>query len=120
MSTVRWRARPVLSFRGRLPFWHRASDVRTMSPLERRALVALRPNILIEGEESDVEKTLVALTADFRPGTCEWSAIRNSPSVAGTATIIVREITSLSHSDLRRLTEWLDTSSPRVQLIVTS
>ncbi|TMQ03135.1 MAG: hypothetical protein E6J90_53970 [Deltaproteobacteria bacterium] len=79
-----------------------------MSRSERRTLVTLRPNIMIEGQESDVERTLVALTADFRPGTCEWSAIASDHAETPVATIIVRDVTRLPLADLQRLSEWLD------------
>jgi hypothetical protein len=91
-----------------------------MSRSERRTLVALRPNIMIEGQESDVERTLVAVTADFRPGTCEWSALASHHAETPVATIIVRDVTRLPLADLQRLSEWLDATNPRVQLIVTS
>jgi hypothetical protein len=92
----------------------------TISRSERRTLVTLRPNIMIEGQESDVERTLVALTGDFRPGTCEWSSIVNRDAETPVATIIVRDVTRLPLGDLHRLNEWLDATNPRVQLIVTS
>lgn len=87
--------------------------------LDWRTLITLRPNILIEGEESDVATTLVALTGDFRAGTCEWSSFEPR-AAAPVATIVVRDVTRLSAVDLLRLTTLLNTTTPRVQVIVTS
>src|SRR5262245_46262546 len=120
MPAPHWRPKPALSFHRHFLFMRRRNVFDTMSRSERRTLVALRPNIMIEGQESDVEKTLVALTADFRPGTCEWSAIASRHAETPVATIIVRDVTRLPLADLRRLSEWLDETNPRVQLIVTS
>ena len=83
-----------------------------------RTISRLRPNILIEGQESDVEKTLVALTGDFRAGTCEWSSLETTK--APVATIIVRDVTRLTITEQRRLARWLNMTNPRVQLIATS
>ncbi len=120
MPAPRWRPTPTLNFRSHFSFMRRRNRFDTMSRGERRTLVTLRPNIMIEGQESDVERTLVALTADFRPGTCEWSAIASRPAETPLATIIVREVTRLPLADLQRLNKWLDATNPRVQLIVTS
>jgi transcriptional regulator with GAF, ATPase, and Fis domain len=108
-----------MGFRARLAALGRTHARTSVPMIDWRTLIALRPNIMIEGQESDVEKTLVALTGDFRAGTCEWSAFEQY-AAAPIATIVVREVTRLSALDLLRLTTFLNTMHPRVQLIVTS
>src|SRR5262245_29390732 len=118
MASPRWRPLPAMGFRARAAALLLGRRRGSMPPGEWRNVLALRPNILIEGQESDVENTLVALTGDFRPGTCEWSALESA--TAPVATIVVREVTQLSATDQRRLAHWLNLTNPRVQLIATS
>lgn len=107
-----------MGFRARRTSVARASRARSRAPREWRTILALRPNVLIEGQESDVEKTLVALTGDFRADTCEWSAFDDATMPV--ARIIVREVTQLTILERQRLARWLNTAHPRVQLIATS
>jgi hypothetical protein len=109
-----------MGFRGRLTMFGRARGHVNVPLTEWRSLFTLRANILIEAQESDVEKTLVALTGDFRCGTCEWNSLEHVPDASPVATIIVRDVTHLTTLELQRLMAWLNTTSPRVQLIATS
>ena len=120
MAASRWRPQPAMGFRGRLVTLGRARGLVQAPLTEWRPLFTLRPNILIEGQESDVEKTLVALTGDFRSGTCEWNSLVRAPDTSPIATIIVREVTRLDTTELLKLMAWLNATSPRVQVIATS
>ena len=119
MASSQRRRWPAIVFRRRRVRVRR-TDAREIAPLvEWRSLVALRPNIMIEGQESDVEKTLVALTGDFRRGTCEWNTF-DAAADGGVTAIVVREVTRLSADERARLQGWLDRQTRRVQLIATS
>jgi hypothetical protein len=120
MAVTHRRSKPAMGFRGRSAASRGARGSSGLSLIEWRALLALRPNIMIEGEESDVEKTLVALTGDFRPEACDWSIVDRQRASAPIATIVVREVTRLDRAERDRLRGWLEKSGPRVQLIVTS
>jgi Sigma-54 interaction domain len=120
MAVTRRRSKPAMSFRGSSAASQRARGSSGLSLIEWRTLLSLRPNIMIEGEESHVEKTLVALTGDFRADTCEWATAERSRTSAPIATIVVREVTRLDRAERDRLRSWVEKSGPRVQLIVTS
>src|SRR5690349_11089134 len=82
---------------------------------EWTALRRFRPNVLIEGNESDVEQTLVALMADFgsvRP----WT----SPAKLRMHTIVVRDVFRLRPDEQQRLLQSLDDKDQRIQVIATS
>ena len=88
-------------------------------PFEER-IVGFRhhPNMLIEGPESHVEETLVALASDFHEDVYHWPVVpghRIAP-----ATVLIRNVTSLDQQAQDNLATLLEQGGPPVQVVATS
>jgi transcriptional regulator of aromatic amino acid metabolism len=106
---------------------HRILDSPTVSAFpqgsalhEWRGLLRHHPNMLLEGNQSDVEATLVALEGDFYPHVMRWGEGAGLPDPGGHATIIVREIATLSPVGRDGFLRWLASVSRPIQVVTTS
>jgi hypothetical protein len=91
---------------------------------EWKAIQAHLPNILLEGPESDVADTLVALMADFgrktgRPPT-EWPALTVRHAGEPKRMVVVRRVDALSPNDQAQLLNALNARHADLQVIATS
>jgi hypothetical protein len=91
-----------------------------MQARDWRALLNFHPNVLLEGNESDIEETLVALEKDFYPRLLSWVETDSMFDPGGHATIIVRQIAKLPASGRDRLHRWLASASRPIQVVTTS
>lgn len=90
-----------------------------LPPPEWRILLRHHPNVLLEGRESDIDATLVALGKDFYPQVIEWGG--GAPArPADAVTLIVREIARCTATQHAELSRWLDAGRAPVQVISTS
>jgi hypothetical protein len=86
---------------------------------ESNAVAQSRPNILIEGHESFVADTLVALGQDLLKSAVDWQRISDF-SVPPDAVILIRDVGRLKPSDWLKLSVWLENARPRIQVVSTS
>jgi hypothetical protein len=111
--------RPALPNRpGRLSEFSRAVPQIVLH--EWRALLQYHPNMLLEGNESDLEETLVALKKDFYPRLVSWVETDPMFDPGVHASIIVREIARLPASSRDGLHRWLASASRPIQIVSTS
>jgi hypothetical protein len=87
---------------------------------EWSALLHHHPNMLLEGNESDLEETLVALKKDFYPRLVSWVETDSVFDPGVYASIIVREVARLPASSRDGLHRWLASASRPIQVITTS
>jgi hypothetical protein len=88
---------------------------------EWRAIVTIRPNVLVEGSDFSTEKVISAVTAAVSGSVCEWDTHVREKEPA--ATMIVRRVDLLDAEEHRRLLDFLNVESAgtRVrQVIATS
>ena len=86
---------------------------------EWRAIVALRPNILIEGAECDAERFIGAVTSASQSVAYDWDSLPTEAQTA--ATVIVRRVDLMSVDEQRQLLRTLDPEGARPrQVIATS
>jgi hypothetical protein len=86
---------------------------------EWRAIVALRPNILIEGAECDTERFIGAVTNASKNVAYDWDGLPVEPQTA--ATVVVRRVDLLGLEEQRQLLQTLDSEGARPrQVIATS
>jgi len=101
-----------------------ASTLRTVGELvdgEWRIARLARANVLLVGSDRMAEQIVDAL----RPGFCEpigvWHPASRLilPPVAGTGTLILRDVGAMPRDDQRRLCEWLEVTACRTRVVST-
>jgi hypothetical protein len=95
----------------------RPPSIVSVSPEEWRAILTVRPNLLIEGPNATTEVILRALGSHCALPVVWWS---DGLPRGNAATLIVRDVAALSMDDQERLLRWLDTPGPRIQVISTT
>jgi Sigma-54 interaction domain len=108
---------------------HSPPDINRLEPLktvcnvpieERLAGVRHHPNMLIEGPQSCVEETLVALNSDFHPNVACWPDLPAERPDEAETTVIVRDVGDLDDRGQQELEVWMEHSGPRFQVVSTS
>lgn len=90
-------------------------------PEEWRAIVTIRPSVLVEGPDSSAEKLIRAVTATLQGAVYDWGCLPPDPEPG--ATVIVRQIDLLSTDERRRLLDFLNAECAQTrarQVITTS
>src|SRR6478735_5218537 len=98
MAVVPSRDQHHRAFRARVAAPRMSRPLALLPAAEWKALYRYRPNVLIEGDESDIEDTLVALRGDFGP-IRTWTP--SSSPCAGA--VLVREVSRLGRADQQKL-----------------
>jgi hypothetical protein len=81
-----------------------------------RAMLTMRPNVLIEGPEAATEAVLRALRPHCAEPASDWGDMLGDQHPP---TLIVREVAALTATDQQRLQQWLD-SGERSQVLSTT
>lgn len=120
MSLLSASSEFIAGWQDRFNVWTKRKALKNVPLPEWHTLSVYRPNVLIEGTESDNEHTLVALDRDFYPTRYDWSHLPTRPADDKPFTLIIRDISKLqSGTDHQVLESWL--SSPhRVQVVCTT
>lgn len=88
-------------------------------PEEWRAIVAMRPSVLVEGPESSAEKLIRAVTTTLQGAAYDWDCLPADPGLG--AIVIVRRIDLLSTDEHQRLLDFLSANTQtRAQVITTT
>jgi hypothetical protein len=89
---------------------------------ECRVLESWHPNVLMAGPEPATAAALDALGPVLRPSTAQWHA--NPPPVSSPVhapeTLIVRDLSTLSGAEQRRLLDWLKANEGFTQIVSAS
>lgn len=97
------------------------AHVRKQLPFpELPLLLRHHPNLLIEGRESAIKTTVVALTSDFYPTVHVWPDAPEQIAPSDQLTVIVPEIGGLESGCLDTLAQWISTPIARLQIVSTS
>jgi hypothetical protein len=123
-----FRRLPMLRASGHSPFELSRGD-REETPAELsglpipfeewHAIVALRPNILIEGTECDTERFIGAVTSASKNVAYDWDGL--PPETRTAATVIVRRVDLMGLEEQRQLLQTLDSEGARPrQILATS
>ncbi len=92
-----------------------------LPPDEANLALSAGANLLLIGTDRSVVKVINALQLDFAAGVVTWLGGRLVlPHVGMAATLIIRNVGSLTLGDQGRLFEWLSDAPGRVQVISTS
>jgi len=87
---------------------------------EWRAIISVKPNLLIEGPDEGAERIIDAIVTTVRCSVCEWD--RSGSDSQPEAILVVRRVDLFDDCDRRRLHEMLnvDGARPVRQVITTS
>ena len=78
-------------------------------------------NVMIEGEESRVEETIVALAPHLIPTVMEWSGGSIDLSSVREGSVVLRNVDRMDGADQHRVLAWMRDTDPRaVQVASTS
>lgn len=78
-------------------------------------------NVVIEGEESRIEETIVTLTPHLRPNVKRWAPGHALDLVAHfDGTLIIEQVDALSAIDQSRLLQWLRADADRTIQVVST
>jgi hypothetical protein len=87
---------------------------------EWQIIVQARPNVLIWGEKSHVESTIVSLVPHLAAPVVAWTFGDDRAALAGAATLIIRDVNHLTSDEQRLVYDWLTHAERRVQVLSTA
>jgi hypothetical protein len=86
-----------------------------------RILLTDRPNVLLEGNESAIEATMLRLVPHLRPEIHWWRpGLSMSLPLGGGGTVVLRDAAGLASADQERLLEWLQAVGLRGAQVVST
>jgi hypothetical protein len=90
-----------------------------LPPEDWTVLECWHPNVLIAGTAPAIAAVLGALHPVLRPSTAYWQAdqILESAPPAAPETLIVRDLSALSHIEQKRLLDWLVINAGATQVV---
>jgi hypothetical protein len=91
----------------------------SFSPMEWRALLETRCNLLIIGEVDATDAVVLALRASAEK-VCDWVPGDPLPALEAGATLVIRDVATLSPARQHQLIVWLDQAASRPQILTTS
>jgi hypothetical protein len=129
MPSTRWRSQPTMGSSR-----HAATSRLLTRPLpnvpiplpnvpieEWRIILTERPNVLIEGNESVIEATIVRFVPHLRPEIHWWHPGRSLLlPLGGGRTLVLRDVAALESEDQMRLLEWLQGARSRGTQVVST
>lgn len=79
-------------------------------------------NILLVGSDGFVEKIVGAFRPDFHQPIDVWRPVSRLalPPIAGTGTLILRDVGAMPRHDQRRLCDWLELAAGRTRVVSTT
>ena len=95
----------------------------TLDPVASEWLIlrSHRPNVLVTGSNDLIDAVLGALRPQLQPPICEWSPDGRLPAVYERATLLIRNVGTLSLPQQGSLLAWLEELEPRgIQVVSTS
>ena len=87
-------------------------------PQEWRAIITVKPNLLIEGPDEGAEKIIDAIVTTVRCSVCEWG--RPDSGQEPSTILVVRRVDLFDDSDQRRLAEVLGADTAPVRQVITT
>jgi hypothetical protein len=93
----------------------RSSATVHLTPEDWTVLECWHPNVLIAGTASATAAVLGALRPVLRPSTAYWSA--DHPPTDAPGTLIVRNLSTMSRTEQRRLLDWLQVNEGATQVV---